>query len=369
MPAGLPSTLLERRPDIRQAEQELIAANAQIGAAKAEFFPAHQPHGFSRRAEPALSTSLHRPARLWASAGLGAAAPIFNAGRTRANVRSPRPSSARCVVRYQRAIYTAFRDVSDALVAYRKTSGAAGRAAAAGGGARRASRLSRQRYEGGVDSYLPVLDAQRNLFQGELDLARLRQRELASIVQLYRALGGGWNRHEAIVAGAHHVRHTSQNSAARVRRRRAPSAANSSRTLKGRPAADVGTGQTRRKGGTMAKRMILMLALMAVVLAGLGAVKDQAIPDRRAQAAAMQPPPEAVTTIVAAGAVARHPDRDRHDGGGPGRDGQRRPPRHRRADLVRLRPRGSPATCWSSSTRGRNRRSSPPPRRSSSWRA
>ena len=98
------------------------------------------------------------------------------------------------LVNYQRAIYTAFRDVSDALAAYAKTTRAA--RASRNGWSRRSresARLATQRYQGGLDSYLPVLDAQRNLFQGELELARLRQQELASIVQLYRALGGGWS--------------------------------------------------------------------------------------------------------------------------------------------------------------------------------
>jgi multidrug efflux system outer membrane protein len=192
VPAGLPSALLERRPDIRQAEQQLIAANAQIGAAKAEYFPRISLTGFFGAQSRALSDLLTGPARL-ASAGVGAAAPIFDGGRRRANVRLAEAVQREAVVQYQRAIYTAFRDVSDALVAHTKTAEQRAEQERLVGTLGESARLATQRYQGGLDSYLPVLDAQRNLFQGELDLARVRQRELASIVQLYRALGGGWS--------------------------------------------------------------------------------------------------------------------------------------------------------------------------------
>ncbi len=192
VPAGLPSALLERRPDIRRAEQELVAANAQIGAAKAEYFPRISLTGFFGAQSRALSDLLTGPARL-ATAGVGAAVPIFNAGRTRGNVRLAEAVAREAVVSYRRAIYTALRDVSDSLAAHAKTSEQRAQQERLVEALGEASRLSTERYRGGLDSYLPVLDAQRNLFQGELDLARLRQRELASIVQLYRALGGGWS--------------------------------------------------------------------------------------------------------------------------------------------------------------------------------
>ena len=192
VPAGLPSSLLERRPDIRQAEQQLIAATAQIGAAKAEYFPRISLTGFLGTQSRALSNLLTTPAATW-SAGLGAVAPLFNAGRTRANVQFTEAVQREAVVNYQRTIYTAFREVSDSLAGYRKTAEQRVQQERLVEALREATRLSSQRYEGGLDSYLPVLDAQRNLFQGELDLARLRQLELASIVQLYRALGGGWS--------------------------------------------------------------------------------------------------------------------------------------------------------------------------------
>ena len=191
VPAGLPSALLERRPDIRQAEQELIAANAQIGVAKSEYFPRISLTGFLGVQSRALSSLLSGPATL-GTAAVGAAGPIFNAGRTRANVQLAEAVQRELVVNYQRAIYAALRDVADALADHAKTREQRGEQERLVQALSETVRLATERYRGGLDSYLPVLDAQRNLFQGELDLARLRQRELSSIVQLYRALGGGW---------------------------------------------------------------------------------------------------------------------------------------------------------------------------------
>jgi multidrug efflux system outer membrane protein len=196
VPAGLPSALLERRPDIREAEQELIAANAQIGAAKAEYFPRISLTGFLGAQSRALSSLLTGPAGL-ATASIGATAPIFNAGRTRANVHLAEAVQRELLIDYQRTIYAAFRDVSDALVEHSKTTEQRAEQERLVQALNESVRLATQRYQGGLDSYLPVLDAQRNLFQGELDLARLRQRELTSIVQLYRALGGGWSQNVA----------------------------------------------------------------------------------------------------------------------------------------------------------------------------
>jgi multidrug efflux system outer membrane protein len=192
VPAGLPSALLERRPDIRQAEQELVAANAEIGVAKAEYFPRISLTGFLGVQSRALSSLLSGPAGM-ANASVGAVAPIFNAGRTKANVQLAEAIQRELLVNYQRTIYTAFRDVSDALAEHGKTRDQRTEQERLVQALDQSVRLATQRYQGGLDSYLPVLDAQRNLFQGELELARLRQRELASIVQLYRALGGGWS--------------------------------------------------------------------------------------------------------------------------------------------------------------------------------
>ena len=191
IPAGLPSSLLERRPDIRQAEQELIAANAQIGAAKADYFPRISLTGFFGAQSRQLTDLLSGPAVL-ANAGVGAAVPVFNAGRTRNHVRLAEAVHGEALVNYQRAIYTAFRDVSDGLAGYWKTNEQRVEQEHLVETLAASAQLATQRYQGGLDSFLPVLDAQRNLFQGQLDLARLRQQELGSLVQLYRALGGGW---------------------------------------------------------------------------------------------------------------------------------------------------------------------------------
>jgi multidrug efflux system outer membrane protein len=191
VPAGLPSALLERRPDIRQAEQALIAANARIGAARAEYFPRISLTGFLGAQSRALADLLTGSAGLW-SASAGAAVPIFDGGRRGANVRLAEAVQRELVIAYQRAIYTALREVSDALVGHRRTVEQRREQEQLVEALQASVRLSQQRYEGGVDTYLQVLDAQRNLFEGELDLARLRQQELTTIVQLYRALGGGW---------------------------------------------------------------------------------------------------------------------------------------------------------------------------------
>src|SRR6266850_5601225 len=192
VPVGLPSALLERRPDIRQAEQELVAANAQIGAATAEYSPRIALTGFFGVERRDLTTLLTAPARTW-SAAAGAAAPIFNAGRTRATVRLAESVERELVINYERAIYRALRDVSDALAGYHKTGEQRAQQEQLVTALRDATRLSRDRYQGGLDSYLQVLDAQRNLFRSELDLTTLQRQELTSIVELYRALGGGWN--------------------------------------------------------------------------------------------------------------------------------------------------------------------------------
>jgi multidrug efflux system outer membrane protein len=167
-----------------------VAANAQIGVAKAEYFPRIGLTGALGGESRALADLLTAPARTWL-AGAAAAAPIFNAGRTRANVRLAESVQRELVVNYQRTVYRALREVSDALVGYRKTGEQRLQQEHLVDAQRDAARLSTDRYQGGLDSYLQVLDAQRSLFRSELDLAALRRLELASIVELYRALGGG----------------------------------------------------------------------------------------------------------------------------------------------------------------------------------
>jgi len=191
IPAGMPSALLDRRPDIRQAEEMLVAANANIGAAKALYFPQIELTGFLGAQSRALTSLFTGPARDW-SFTPSALVPIFNAGRIRNNVRFTEAQKQEALADYEKTIQTAFREVSDSLIGYRKISDQRAQQELFVTALRDSVRLANLRYKGGLDSYLPVLDADRNLFQGELELARLKRDELVAIVNLYRALGGGW---------------------------------------------------------------------------------------------------------------------------------------------------------------------------------
>lgn len=191
LPAGLPSALLERRPDIRQAEQLLIAANAQIGVAKSYYFPQISLTGFLGGQSRSLLDLFTGPARYWTIAP-SALTPLFTGGQIRAGVKLSEAQKREMVIGYQRSIYTAFREVSDALAAYRRTREQRQQQDELVRALTETTRLSNLRYQGGLDSYLQVLDAERNLFQGRLGLARLRLGELQAFVQVYKALGGGW---------------------------------------------------------------------------------------------------------------------------------------------------------------------------------
>jgi multidrug efflux system outer membrane protein len=191
VPAGLPSMLLARRPDIREAEQRLIAANAQIGAARALYFPQISLTGFMGGQTRALTELFTGPARQWSFSPL-ASLPIFNAGRVRSNVKLTEAVQREALAQYEKTIQTAFREVSDSLIGYTKTTEQLEQEQLLVNALRESNRLSVVRYQGGLDSYLQVLDAERNLFQGQLVEAELRRDVLQSIVQLYRALGGGW---------------------------------------------------------------------------------------------------------------------------------------------------------------------------------
>ncbi len=191
IPAGLPSALLERRPDIREAEDSLIAANAQIGAAKALWFPQITLTGILDGQSRALSGLFTGPARQWSIAP-AADLSIFNAGRIRSNVHLAEATQREMVANYRKSIENAFREVSDALIDHDRNLQQRKQQELFVEALQGADRLSTLRYQGGLDSYLQVLDAERNLFQGELALTRLRRDELVSVVQLYRALGGGW---------------------------------------------------------------------------------------------------------------------------------------------------------------------------------
>jgi multidrug efflux system outer membrane protein len=191
VPAGLPSALLERRPDIRQAEQELVSANAQIGVAKAAFFPRIALTGSLGFESAELSELLTRSAGLWSLSG-NLAAPIFNAGRNRHNLEAAKARHEQAVVAYARAVQQAFHEVENTLVAYRKTREVQDAQEAQVAAATESLRLAEVRYRGGISTYLDVLDSQRQLLAAELQLSQTRRAHLVSLVQLYGALGGGW---------------------------------------------------------------------------------------------------------------------------------------------------------------------------------
>ena len=191
VPAGLPSALLERRPDIRQAEQNLVAANAQVGAARALYFPQIALTAFAGGQSRALSQIASGSAALL-SATPEVVQPIFRAGQIRNQVRLTEAQKRELVVNYERTIYTALREVADALVGFERLRTQREQQENLVRALTDAVRLSTLRYRGGLDSYLQVLDARRTLFSGELVLAQLRLQERLSVVQLYRALGGGW---------------------------------------------------------------------------------------------------------------------------------------------------------------------------------
>ena len=190
-PAGLPSTLLERRPDIRAAEETLISANAQIGVARAALFPTISLTAALGAQSAELSTLLSSGAGIW-SIGVGVVAPIFDAGRRSARVDQAEARREQQVANYQRSIETGFREVADALVNVEQTSGAEAELTARLEAARNALELSRIRYESGYSPYLEVLDAQRTANDAELAFVRNRQARLAFSVDLMKALGGGW---------------------------------------------------------------------------------------------------------------------------------------------------------------------------------
>ncbi len=191
VPAGLPSDLLDRRPDIRSAEESLIAANARIDVAKKAYFPRITLTGFLGF-ESASLTSLFNPSRAVWGFIPQLTQPIFTGGRLKSNVRLSQAQKDLLLVNYERTIQNAFREVSDSLVAYRKTKEVRAQRELLVETLRDRSRLAYLRYNGGVSNYLEALDADRNLFDAELSLAQARRDELLTVVQLYKSLGGGW---------------------------------------------------------------------------------------------------------------------------------------------------------------------------------
>jgi outer membrane protein, multidrug efflux system len=194
VPAGLPSALLERRPDIREAEQNLVAANAEIGVAKAQFFPQISLTGSGGGAfgrSDAFTNLMSSQLGIW-SYGAQLSQPIFTGGALRGNLRLAESQQKQALVAYRQSIQQAFGDVSDALIGYEKFHQVRVRQEDTVADLRESVRLSNLRYTGGTTTYLEVLDGQRSLFDAELTLAQARGNEYESLVQLYKVLGGGW---------------------------------------------------------------------------------------------------------------------------------------------------------------------------------
>ncbi len=200
VPAGLPSALLERRPDVRQAEQQLVAANAGIGEAKAAFFPQIMLTGAFGFESVALSDLFTGPARIW-QVGPQVTLPIFNAGRNQARLAAAEARRDEALIQYQQAVQRAFQDVEDALVAHRKAGEVRVQQEALVAASKRALGLAELRYTSGLASYLDVLDAQRQLFSAEISLTQTQRTQLATVVQVYKALGGGWTPDRSRILG------------------------------------------------------------------------------------------------------------------------------------------------------------------------
>jgi outer membrane protein, multidrug efflux system len=191
IPVGVPATLLERRPDVVEAEQLLVAANADIGAAKALFYPTISLTGSVGTVSSDLSDLLKGDSVIW-SLGAGLFQPLFNAGRIRGNYDAARARFDQALAEYQQTAISAYREVSDSLIAIEKLGAIRVEQQAGVVALRDASQLSRERYDIGLSSYLEILVADQQLFERELDLARTRGDQMRALAQLYRALGGGW---------------------------------------------------------------------------------------------------------------------------------------------------------------------------------
>lgn len=191
VPAGLPSALVDRRPDIRAAEAALAAANANIGVAKAAYFPQLSLSGLLGGQSTQLSSLFSGPHSTWNFVPQ-ITQPIFTAGRLRSNVHLAEAERDSALAQYEKTIQTAFTEVSNALIAHQRTRESRLEQERLVTALQDRKRLAYVRYRGGVDTQLNALDADRDLFQAQLTLAQIRLNELLSVVQLYKALGGGW---------------------------------------------------------------------------------------------------------------------------------------------------------------------------------
>lgn len=191
IPAGLTSSLLERRPDIREAEENLVAANAEVGVARAQLFPDISLTGVAGFESAALSSLFAGPARTWSYTG-SLTQPIFEGGKLRANVRLAKAEKEQIVLTYQQTIEQAFSDVSNGLIGYQKYREFQTQQTKLVAAAEDSVRLADMRYQAGVTSYLEVLTNDTNAFSAELTLVQAQLNERLALVQLYNALGGGW---------------------------------------------------------------------------------------------------------------------------------------------------------------------------------
>jgi len=191
VPAGLPSELLERRPDVRQAEEIIVAANAQIGVAKASFFPSISLTGAGGLESNALNRFINAPSQTWFGA-LSVAQPVFQAGALRSGLRLTRAQYQEAVLAYQQTVQNSLEQVSNALIAYQKDRDFRGQQELLTQAAQRSDQLSLVLYQHGGASYLQVLTNETNYFSAELNLVQAQLNERLALVQLYQALGGGW---------------------------------------------------------------------------------------------------------------------------------------------------------------------------------
>ena len=191
VPAGLPSDILEQRPDIRQAEQNLIAANARIGVARALYFPSITLTGFMGTESARLSDLFTGPAHIWSYAGQ-ATMPVFTAGKISGTVKTAEAMQQEMLARYEQAVQDGFRDVEDALIDHKKTGEQLQAKLQYVDSLRKCARVARLRFDEGFTSYIEVLDAERFLFAAELSSTQLQAGLFRSLVNIYKALGGGW---------------------------------------------------------------------------------------------------------------------------------------------------------------------------------
>jgi multidrug efflux system outer membrane protein len=191
VPAGMPAALLERRPDVVEAEQLLVATNANIGAAKALFYPNISLTGLLGGLSGDFTTLLSGGSIVW-SAGFAALQPLYNAGRNKRNLEAAQAQYQEALATYQKSALTAYREVADALIAIQKLQEVRVHQEEGIAVLQDAADLSRDRYQSGLASYIEILIADQNLFQQQLQLAQTRGAQLQAVTDLYRSLGGGW---------------------------------------------------------------------------------------------------------------------------------------------------------------------------------